>query len=157
MLARLGLRAAEVAGLSLDDIDWRAGEVVVRGKGGRAERLPLPADVGEAIVAYLQRRAAGERVGALGCSCASTRRTAALTSRRVSAIVLRAGRRAGLGRIGAHRLRHTAATEMLAAGASLTEIGQVLRHRTAMTTAIYAKVDRDALRRLARPWPEAAA
>lgn len=155
VLARLGLRAAEVAGLSLDDIDWRASEVVVHGKGGRPERLPLPADVGEAIVAYLQH---GRPVSALGRTVfvrvnAPLR---ALTGKAVSAIVLRAGRRGGLGRIGPHQLRHTLASEMLAAGASLAEIGQVLRHQHPDTTAIYAKVDREALRRLARRWPEAA-
>jgi site-specific recombinase XerD len=155
VLARLGLRAGEVAGLSLDDIDWRAGEVVVHGKARRSERLPLPADVGEAMVAYLQD---GRPASALGRTLfvrvRAPHRT--LTNKAVSAIVLRAATRAGLGRIGPHQLRHTVASEMLAAGASLPEIGQVLRHQHPETTAIYAKVDREALRRLARPWPEAA-
>jgi integrase/recombinase XerD len=155
VLARLGLRAGEVAGLSLDDIDWRAGEVVVHGKGGRSERLPLPADVGEAIVAYLHD---GRPASALGRTVfvrvKAPHRT--LTNKAVSAIVLRAATRAGLGRIGPHQLRHTVASQTLAAGASLPEIGQVLRHQHPETTAIYAKVDREALRRLARPWPEAA-
>jgi site-specific recombinase XerD len=117
--------------------------------------LPLPADVGEAIVAYLQD---GRPAGALGRTAfvrvRAPHRT--LTNKAVSAIVLRAATRAGLGRIGPHQLRHTVASEMLAAGASLGEIGQVLRHQHPDTTAIYAKVDREALRRLARPWPEAA-
>jgi site-specific recombinase XerD len=152
MLVRLGVRAGEVAALSLDDVRWRAGEITVRGKGSRRDRLPLPADVGEAICAYLhdrhpasaQERALFVRVKApLG----------PLTSFGVSSVVAAAARRAGLGTIGAHRLRHTAATQMLRAGASLPQIGQVLRHRHMSTTAIYAKTDREALREIARPWP----
>jgi site-specific recombinase XerD len=152
LLARLGLRAGEVAGLALDDVDWRAGELVVTGKGRRAERLPLPVDVGEALVAYLRR---GRPAGALD-RCLFVRVRAphhGLTTGGVTQVVVSAGRRTGLGQIHAHRLRHTAATRMLRAGASLEEVGQVLRHRQALTTAIYAKVDRDALRQLARPWP----
>lgn len=151
LLARLGLRAFEVAGLSLDDIDWRAGEIVVRGKHGRADRLPLPADVGEAIVSYLQD---GRPASALGrgvlCRVRAPHRSVSRPG--VSKIVSDAGLRAGLGRVGAHQLRHTLASEMLRAGGSLPEIGQVLRHQHPQTTAIYAKVDRDALRRIARPW-----
>jgi site-specific recombinase XerD len=149
---RLGLRAGEVAKLRLDDIDWRAGEIVVCGKANCTERLPLPADVGEAVAAYMQRgrpasaqgRTVFVRIKAPHC---------ALSSPGVSQIVAAAARRAGLGRIYAHCLRHTAATQMLSAGASLREIGQLLRHRRALTTAIYAKVDRDALRTIARRWP----
>jgi integrase/recombinase XerD len=154
MLARLGLRAGEVAALKLEDVDWRGGELVIVGKGRRAERLPLPADVGEAIVDYLQ---SGRPATALDRSLFVRVRAPhhGLTTGGVTQIVVAAARRAGLGQIHAHRLRHTAATAMLRAGASLEEIGQVLRHRQALTTAIYAKVDRDALRQLARPWPEA--
>jgi integrase/recombinase XerD len=152
LLVRLGLRAGEVAGLGLDDVDWRAGELVVVGKGRRAERLPLPVDVGEAITAYLadgrpataQDRFVFQRVKA------PHRR---LTTGGITQVVVSAAKRADLGQIHAHRLRHTAATEMLRAGAPLAEIGQVLRHRTPLTTAIYAKVDRERLRELARPWP----
>lgn len=151
LLARLGLRAAEVAALELSDLDWRAGEVVIRGKGRREERLPLPSDVGEAIAGYLRRgrpRSDEPRVfvrvraphGPLGGAA-------------VKAVVHMACDRAGLARIGAHRLRHSVATEMLRAGAPLAEVGQVLRHRSPATTAIYAKVDRAALRALALPWP----
>jgi site-specific recombinase XerD len=155
VLARLGLRAGEVARLSLDDIDWRAGDLVVHGKQRRSERLPLPADVGEAIVAYLRD---GRPASALGRTVFVRVKAPlrALTNKAVGTIVLHAAGRAGLGRIGPHQLRHTLASEMLAAGASLPEIGQVLRHSHSETTAIYAKVDREALRRLARPWPEAA-
>ncbi len=153
MLARLGLRAGEVAALALDDVDWRAGELRITGKGRRAERLPLPADVGEAIVAYLQD---GRPATALDRSLIVRVRAPhrGLTGGGITQIVFAAAARAGLGAIHSHRLRHTAATQMLRAGASLEEVGQVLRHRQVLTTAIYAKVDRDALRQLARPWPE---
>jgi len=153
LLSRLGLRAGEVAGLKLDDVDWRGGLLLVRGKGGRHDQLPLPVDVGEALVSYLRRRPRCE-------SRALFLRTAApregLSRSAIGWVVRAACDRAGLPRVGAHRLRHTAATEMLRQGASLAEIGQVLRHREQKTTAIYAKVDRKALRPLARPWPSQA-
>ena len=152
LLVRLGMRRGEVAALRLDDIDWRAGELLVRGKGPRVERLPLPADVGEALVGYLrdgrpreaQTRAVFMRVRAP---------RAALTPPGVTQVVVSASKRAGLGEVTAHRLRHTAASELLRHGAPLAEIGQLLRHRTELTTTIYAKVDRDRLRELALPWP----
>lgn len=154
LLARLGLRAGEVVALRLEDIDWRAGEILVRGKGPRLERLPLPADVGEAVAGWLKR-------GRPRCDAREviTRLRAPhgpLSAPGIAALVDAAGARAGVGHINAHRLRHAAATEMLAAGAGLAEIGQVLRHRSLGTTAIYAKVDTEALRRLASPWPGAA-
>lgn len=156
LLLRLGLRAGEVAGLSLEDVDWRAGELVVVGKGRRSERLPLPVDVGEAISGYLRD---GRPDSALGRTVfirlkAPHRR---LSTGGITQVVFAAGQRAGLGQIHAHRLRHTAATSMLRAGAPLHEIGQVLRHREALSTSIYAKVDRAALSSLARPWPGAGA
>jgi site-specific recombinase XerD len=154
LLGRLGLRRGEVAALELGDLDWGAGEMLVRGKGNRRERLPLPADVGQAVAGYLRR---GRPKGAEG-RCVFVRVRAphrALSPAGVTNVVIAAGRRAGLGDVGAHRLRHTAASEMLRAGASLPEIGQVLRHRRLASTAIYAKVDREALRSLARPWPAA--
>jgi integrase/recombinase XerD len=156
LLVRLGLRVGEVATLALEDIDWRRGELVVRGKGHREDRLPLPADVGQAIVDYLRHA----RPAAVQGRTVFVRAQApyrALTSHGVIALVQIAGRRAGLGPIAAHRLRHTAATAMLDAGGSLAEIGQVLRHRRALTTALYAKVDIPRLRALARPWPGDAA
>jgi integrase/recombinase XerD len=155
LLARLGLRAGEVAGLELDDLDWRAGEISVRGKGSRRERLPLPADVGEALVAYLH----GGRPRA-GCRKVFLRLNAPVTGLTVSGVtmvVYRACARAGLPRAGAHRLRHSAASAMLAGGGTLAEVGQVLRHVRLETTAIYAKIDQAALRGLARPWPGGAA
>jgi site-specific recombinase XerD len=151
MLSRLGLRAGEVAGVTLDDIDWRLGEIVIRGKRSRIDRLPLPAEVGEALAEYLSRgrpRGFGRTVflrvqAPLG----------AMSGDAVSEVVIRACRRAGIPPVRAHRLRHTIATEMLRAGAGLTEIGQVLRHQSPNVTAVYAKVDRQALSRLALPWP----
>jgi site-specific recombinase XerD len=136
VLARLGLRAGEVAGLVLEDIDWRRGLVTVTGKGNRHDVLPLPADVGAAVVDWLRDRpvtAAGRTVFVR----ANAPHTA-LTSMGVTAVVARAGHRAGLGTVHAHRLRHAAATNMLAAGGSLAEIGQVLRHQRPATTAVYA-------------------
>jgi integrase len=155
VLVRLGLRAGEAAALEVSDIDWRAGEVVVRGKGPKIDRLPLPADVGEAVAGWLRR-------GRGPCPCPNvfTRVRAprmGLTSAGVSAVVSSACRRAGLPEVNAHRLRHTAATEMLRAGSSLAEVGQVLRHRSALTTSIYAKVDRVSLSAVAQPWPGGAA
>ncbi len=154
LLMRLGLRAGEVAGLRLEDLDWRAGELVVVGKGRRSERLPLPVDVGEAITEYLRDGrpdSALDRMVFIRIKAPHRR----LTTGGVTQVVVAAGQRAGLGQIHAHRLRHTAATSMLRVGAPLHEIGQVLRHREALSTAIYAKVDRAALSSLSRPWPGA--
>ena len=154
LLWRLGLRAREVAALELDDVDWRRGELVVRGKGGRQDVLPLPVDVGEAIVSYLRRR---PRVESRALFRRAVAPVGGIERMVVWGVVRAACRRAGLPLVGPHALRHTAATEMLRAGASLPEIGQVLRHREIRTTARYAKVDRRALRALARPWPEGGA
>jgi integrase/recombinase XerD len=154
LLARLGLRAGEVAAMTLDDIDWRAGDVVIRGEGPRMDRLPLPSDVGDALAAYLRdgrptvddRRLFITKAPMGGMSRAS-----------VTEIVSRAAARVGLFGVGPHRLRHSAATAMLRCGASLPEIGQVLRHRHVDTTAVYAKVDQPALSLVARSWPGASA
>lgn len=150
-LLRLGLRRSELSGLVLGDIDWRAGELVVRGKGARVDRLPLPAEVGEAIARYLQR---GRPV--------SDRREVFLRDRApfepiasgaVASTVRRACRRAGIVEVGSHRLRHTMACDMVAANVPLVEIAQVLRHRSLQSTAIYARVDLEQLRQLAMVWP----
>lgn len=153
LLVRLGLRAVEVARLRLDDLDWRRGEIVIRGKGRRDERLPLPVDVGEAVVAYLRHG----RPSVAGRSLLINVRVpySPMTADAVKAVVRLAAGRVGMQSVSAHRLRHTAATRMLHAQASLVEVGQVLRHRSAATTAIYAKVDRGRLRELAPAWPEA--
>jgi site-specific recombinase XerD len=154
LLARMGLRAGEVAGLGLDDINWRCGEITIRGKRNRLDALPLPADVGEAIASYLRD---GRPATALDRSVFTRVRAPhqGLTPVGVTQAVAAAGRRAGLGVIYAHRLRHSAATSILAQGGSLAEIGQVLRHRQTSTTAAYTKVDIEALRALSRPWPGA--
>jgi integrase len=152
LLARLGLRAGEVAALDLGDINWRRGEITVRGKGSRRDRLPLPADVGEAIAGWL----AGGRPRNVACPAVFVRLRAPhgrLASTSVSFVVRRGCARAGIAAAGAHRLRHTAAAGMLAAGGTLAEIGQVPRHARPGTTAIYAKADVLALSPLARPWP----
>jgi site-specific recombinase XerD len=155
LLARLGLRAGEVAAMTLDDIDWRAGELTVRGKGGTRERLPLPAEVGQAVAAYLREArppCATRRL--LVTARAPFHEFAGPTT--VCRIVEQALKRAGLNpaQRGAHLLRHSLATALLRRGASLQEIGDVLRHRHPATTQIYAKVDVAALQALAQPWPE---
>lgn len=151
LMLRLGLRRSEVAGLRLDDVDWRAGEVVVRGKGARVDRLPLPDEVGEAIAAYLRRgRPTGERREVFLRARAPYGPMASST---VASSVRRACRRAGIAEVGSHRLRHTVACEMVAAGVPLIEIAQVLRHHSLQTTAVYARVDLERLRLLAAPWP----
>lgn len=145
------MRAGEVRGLTLEDLGWRAGELVIRGKGRRFEVLPLPHDVGEAVAGYLRRgRPATAEERNVFVRLHAPHRP--LTSGAVTDMVFRAAGRAGLGVVRAHALRHTAATQMVRSGASLPEVGQVLRHRLLFTTGIYAKVDRDGLRCVARPW-----
>jgi site-specific recombinase XerD len=153
LLARLGLRGAEAAGLQLEDIGWRAGEITVTGKGSRTERLPLPAPAGEALAAWLTggRPVCGPRA----VFVTMRRPCRQMTPEAVRAVMGRACGRGGLERRGTHRFRHALATEMLRAGASLPEVGQVLRHRSQLSTSLYAKVDQEALRPLARPWPGA--
>lgn len=150
LMLRLGLRAGEVAALGLDDLDWRAGELVVHGKGHREDRLPVPVDVGRALVSYLRLRPKTNSrivfmrvyapVGPLGVVG-------------VKSVVPEVCERAAVPIVGAHRLRHTAATQMLRGGGSLSEVAQVLRHSQLRTTVGYAKVDRASLRPLALPWP----
>lgn len=156
LLARLGLRAVEVARLRLEDLDWRQGEVLVHGKGNRHERLPLPEEVGAAIVDYLQAsRAADSGVREVFAAVRAPRR--ALSRESVGGIVERACGRAGLPSSGPHRLRHALGEQMVAAAVPLEAIGQVLRHARPLTTAGYARVDVAALRGLAQPWPIALA
>lgn len=150
LLIRLGLRAGEVAGLELDALDWRQGELVVHGKGKTLSRLPLPQDVGQALSAYLVRR---PRAASRALFLRSRAPLQRLSQAGITHVVAQASKRAGLPRAGPHQLRHTLATEMLRRGATLTQIAQVLRHRSLSTTAMYAKVDRAALRELAQPWP----
>lgn len=152
LLARLGLRSIEVARLELADLDWRAGEVLVRGKGGREDRLPLPDDAGTALAEYLTVRGRREFRRVFLTLRAPTR---PIRPDLVGDVVRRACERAGVAQFTPHRLRHALASEMLAHGASLQDISQVLRHRHLSTTAIYAKVDLERLRQVALPWPGA--
>lgn len=154
LVARLGLRSAEVARLELDDIDWRAGEFTIRGKARRVDRLPLVTDVGATLAGWLQRRPTTESRRVFLTTKAPIRD---IRPALVSETLRRVCERCGVEVIGAHRLRHALATEMLQRGASLVEVGQVLRHRDIATTAVYAKVDIDNLRRLAQRWPGAPA
>jgi len=153
LLARLGLRSVEVARLERSDLDWRSGELVVRGKGRREDRLPLLADVGAALAGYLTRRGRREERRVFLTLRAPTR---PIRPDLVGDVVQRACQRAAVPHVGAHRLRHALASELLARGASLVDISQVLRHGHLSTTAIYAKVDLDRLRQVAQPWPGAA-
>lgn len=150
-LLRRGLRAGEAAGLTVDDIDWRSAEIVVRGKGGRADRLPLVADAGEAIAAYL--RQGRPRTALRQVFLRALAPITALGRGGVSDIVLRACARAGIAPVRAHRLRHPVACQMVAAGVSLPEIGEILRHSGRWSTAACARVDLERLRQIALPWP----
>jgi site-specific recombinase XerD len=154
LLARLGLRASEVVALRLEDINWRAGEIIVRGKGLFHDRMPLPPDVGQALASYLRQdrpRCRTRRV--FICVRAPHRGFAGAST--LTTIVRRALARANLQLTfkGAHLFRHSLATSMLHSGATMGEIGEVLRHRLPNTIEIYAKVDFEGLRSLAHPWP----
>jgi site-specific recombinase XerD len=154
MLARLAVRGGEVARLGLADIDWRAGELTVHGKGGRVDVLPLPADVGAAIADYLMhaRPATAARNVFVTVKAPFT----GLATSSVTVLVGAACARAGVSRFGPHGMRHAAACDLLAAGASMEEIGQLLRHAQQRTTAIYARLDQARLAELARPCPQGA-
>jgi len=153
VLGRLGLRAGEVAALGVDDIDWRQGEMTVAGKGGRVEVLPVPVDVGEAVVDYLSAGRAVTTCRALFLKAVAP--LGPMSTDGINGVVRLACDRAGVARIGPHRLRHLVATATLAAGAPLSEIAQLLRHQQVATTAIYAAADPASIAALARPWPEA--
>jgi integrase/recombinase XerD len=155
LLARLGLRAPEVIAMQIDDIDWRAGEILVRGKGQRQDRLPLPQDVGEAIAEYLQR----DRVGnsrALFVSCRAPHRPfkdAQILNWTLKAAFAKTGLTPPVPFVGSHVLRHSLAAALARRSASLEEIAEVLRHRSRASTMIYAKLDIEGLRTIAQPWP----
>ncbi|MBK8077807.1 MAG: tyrosine-type recombinase/integrase [Kineosporiaceae bacterium] len=153
LVARLGLRSIEVARLELDDIDWRRGELTVRGKARRQDKLPLPSEVGEALSAYLVERGQVEGSRRVFFTCRAPRRP--IRPDLVNDVVERACLAAGIRRFGPHRMRHALAGELLRKGAGLRAIGQVLRHQDLATTALYAKVDLDTLRGIALPWPGA--
>lgn len=155
ILARLGLRGPEVIAIQLDDIDWRAGTILIRGKGKRHDRMPLPEDAGKAIVDYIRN---GRRGSSRTLFVANKPPYRPFVNAQILNTTLRAAfRETGLRPpqkyIGAHLLRHSLATNMLRNGASLDEIGDVLRHRSRRATAIYARHDIDGLRSIARAWP----
>lgn len=155
LLARLGLRAQEIVAMRIDDIDWRVGELLVRGKGQRHARMPLPQEVGAAVAEYIRR----DRTTATRSLFVTTRAPHAPFSggQRLNAILKRAFAKAGLPRppkyVGAHVLRHSLATQLVRRGAPLAEVSDMLRHRSQETTMIYAKLDLEGLRSIARPWP----
>jgi integrase/recombinase XerD len=154
-VARLGLRAAEVIAIQLDDIDWRAGELMVRGKGQRHDRVPIPPDVGAAIADYVSR----DRSSASRVLFVQERAPNAPfgDGQVVNAVLKDAFARTGLTPpckyVGSHVLRHSLATNLVRQGASLSEIGDMLRHRSRSSTMIYAKLDINGLRTIAQPWP----
>jgi len=152
LLLRLGLRASEVARLGLDDIDWRCGEVTIRGKGGRSDQLPLPVEVGEAIAVYLRGGRPSSSSRSVFLTVTAPIRP--LSSDGVGSLVYRACERAGVARVGPHALRRTLATETLRAGAPMSEVAQLLRHVDQATSSIYAAADAQAVAALAQPWPE---
>lgn len=157
LMARLGLRAPEVIAIQLDDIDWRAGELLVRGKGQRHDHVPIPPDVGEALAAYVRH----DRISASRALFVSLRAPNGpfKDGQVVNAILKDAFAATGVKPpspyVGSHVLRHSLATNMVRQGASLAEVGDVLRHRSRASTMIYAKLDIDGLRSIAQPWPAA--
>ncbi len=157
LLARLGLRACEVVRIRIDDIDWRAGELIVRGKGQLHDRMPLPLDVGEALADYIRRDRATESRALFVTHRAP--RLAFRDGQILNAVLGDAFKKTGLAPpttyVGSHILRHSLATTMVRRGASLAEIGDVLRHRSRQSTMIYARLDVESLRSVALPWPTA--
>lgn len=155
VLLRLGLRRGEVANLRVDDINWRRAEITIHGKGNRYELLPMPTDVGDALVDYLHH---GHRRVPQGCRAIFVNvraPEAGMTPAGISDVVTRAAQRVGLPTVGAHRLRRGTATQLVSGGASWSEVAQVLRHRSMAVTVSYATVDIELTRQLARPWPGA--
>ncbi len=160
LMARLGMRAPEVMAVQLDDIDWRAGEILVRGKGQRHDRLPIPPDVGEAISRYLREERSSTTTRTLFVSHRAPNRPFK-DSQIINSILREAfaatGVKPPVPYVGSHVLRHSLATNLARSGASLDEIGNLLRHRSRATTMIYAKLDTNGLRSIAQPWPVAEA
>jgi site-specific recombinase XerD len=156
VLARLGLRAMEVVAMQIDDVDWRDGEVLIRGKGERHDRLPLPHDVGKAIAEYVQR----DRIASTRALFVSHRppragfTDAQILNSTVKDALAKTGLKLPTKYVGSHVLRHSLATALVRRGASLSEISDMLRHRSRASTMLYARVDTEGLRSIALPWPE---
>ena len=156
LMARLGLRAAEVIAIQLGDINWRSGELVVRGKGKLHDRLPITVEVGDALSRYLR-----EERGPATCRSMFVAQRAPHRPFKAGQIVnailkdaLKAtGQKPATPYVGSHLLRHSLATQLVNMGASLDEVGDVLRHRSRSSTMIYARLDIDGLRSVAQPWP----
>jgi len=160
LMARLGLRAPEVVAIQLDDVDWRAGELLVRGKGQRHDRLPIPPDVGEAISLYLRQERSATTTRSLFVTHRAPGRPFAdgqVANKILKEAFAETGVTPPSPYVGSHVLRHSLATNLVRAGVSLEEIGDLLRHRSRATTMIYAKLDTDGLRSVAQPWPTAEA
>jgi site-specific recombinase XerD len=155
LVARLGLRSIEVARMELDDINWRTGEITIRGKARRLDTMPLPVEVGKAVASYLVEARPSTDPAQRRLFWTGRAPRAPIRADLVGDVVKRACRRVGMAPVGPHRLRHALARQMLVQGVVLTDISQVLRHRDLATTAIYAKVDLESLRMVARPWPDA--
>lgn len=156
LMVRLGLRAPEVIAMQLDDIDWRAGELLVRGKGQRYDRLPIPSDVGEAIIQYLRQERPSTTTRTLFVRYRVPNgpfKNSAVINTILKEAFAATGVKPPTPYVGSHVLRHSLATNLVRAGASLSEIGDLLRHRSRATTMIYAKLDTDSLRSIAMAWP----
>jgi integrase/recombinase XerD len=157
LLARLGLRASEVVTIQIDDIDWRAGEILVRGKGKLHDRLPLPPDVGEALANYirLDRKTASRALFVKKRPPHVAFKDGQVLNNILRRAFVKTGVKPPAPYVGSHILRHSLATALVRRGASLDEIGDMLRHRSRASTMIYAKLDVDGLRSIAQPWPVA--
>jgi integrase/recombinase XerD len=157
LLARLGLRAPEVIAMQLDDIDWRSGEIIVRGKGNRHDRVPLPPDVGEALADYIRsdRKTASRALFVTDRAPHRPFKDGQMLNNVLRAAFARTGLKPPAPYVGSHILRHSLATNLVQHGASLAEIGDMLRHRSRASTMLYARLDIDGLRSIAQPWPVA--
>lgn len=156
LMARLGLRAPEIVAMQLDDIDWRSAEIIIRGKGQRQDRLPLTDEVGSAISDYLQKSRPSTATRRLFVSYRAPNlplKDGSILNRILKEAFATTGIRPAAPYVGAHVFRHSLATNMVRSGASLAEIGDLLRHRSRATTMIYAKLDTDGLRSIAPAWP----
>jgi integrase/recombinase XerD len=157
LLARLGLRAPEVIAMQLDDIDWRSGEVIVRGKGNRHDRVPLPPDVGEALADYIKsdRKTASRALFVTERAPHRPFKDGQVLNLILRGAFARSGLKPPAPYVGSHILRHSLATNLVQRGASLEEIGDMLRHRCQASTMLYARLDIDGLRSVSQPWPVA--